>query len=54
MSEEDSARESLETSMSVKFLDNIIVSQNITINHVEAVQTDLSDHYPVIAELTLD
>lgn len=51
MAEKDVARDSLETSMAVKFLDNIIVSKNFEITNVEVIKTDLSDHYPLITTL---
>lgn len=54
MAEEDSARESLDTSMAVKFVDNIIVSDNMDVLEVEVVKTDLSDHYPLIAKVALN
>ncbi|MFV0395726.1 MAG: endonuclease/exonuclease/phosphatase family protein, partial [Coprobacillaceae bacterium] len=53
MKEKDGARDSLETSMNSKFLDNVIVSSNITIKNVKVVKTDLSDHYPLVVELEL-
>ena len=53
MESEDTAREASEIKMNIKYLDNIIVSGNIDINWVKAVETDLSDHYPLIAEIVL-
>lgn len=54
MAEEDEARDSLDTSLRVKFLDNVIVSNNIEIRNVETIKTDLSDHYPLIVKLKLN
>ncbi|MDH6365508.1 endonuclease/exonuclease/phosphatase family metal-dependent hydrolase [Enterococcus sp. PF1-24] len=54
MAEKDSARESLDTSMTVKFLDNIIVSDNMEVLDVEVIKTDLSDHYPLVAKFALN
>lgn len=50
---EDSAREANDTVMNIKYLDNIIVSDNMDINWVKAIETDLSDHYPLVAEVVL-
>lgn len=53
MEQKDSAREASDIEMNIKYLDNIIVSSNIDIISVKAIETDLSDHYPLIAELIL-
>lgn len=39
--------------MKVFSIDNIIVSKNIEISDVKAIRSTLSDHYPLIATLTL-
>lgn len=54
VAEEDLARKSVEKGVRVKFLDNIIVSDNIAINDVKVVKTDLSDHYPIFATIELN
>ncbi len=41
-------------SMQVKSVDNVIVSKNITIESVKMVDNDLSDHNPMVVELTLN
>lgn len=53
MAEEDEARNSLDTSLKVKFLDNVIVSNNMDIKEVKVIETDLSDHYPLVVKLIL-
>ena len=53
MAEEDEARNSLDTSLRVKFLDNVIVSNNMDIKDVKVIETDLSDHYPLVVRLIL-
>ena len=40
--------------MQVKSVDNFIVSKNITIESVKMVDNDLSDHNPMVVELTLN
>lgn len=54
MIEEDEARNSLDTGLRVKFLDNVIVSENITIKNVDALETDLSDHCPLVVKMILN
>ena len=39
--------------MKVLSIDNIIVSKNIEISDVKAIQSTLSDHYPLVATLIL-
>ncbi|BES85015.1 hypothetical protein PEC302107_33600 [Pectobacterium araliae] len=39
--------------MKVFSIDNIIVSKNIEISDVKSIRSTLSDHYPLIAKLTL-
>lgn len=39
--------------MKIKTVDNIIVTKNITIDKVEVLKSDLSDHSPLVAHLTL-
>ncbi len=41
-------------SMQVFSVDNVIVSQNITINHVSMIENTLSDHNPMVVELSLN
>ncbi len=40
--------------MQVFSVDNVIVSQNITINHVSMIENTLSDHNPMVVELSLN
>lgn len=51
--EKDLARVAAGKGLRVKFLDNIIVSDNIDINEVYVIKTKRSDHYPLVAKLTL-
>lgn len=41
-------------SMQVKSVDNVIVSKNITIESVKMLDNDLSDHNPMVVELSLN
>lgn len=41
-------------SMKVYSVDNVIVSKNITINSVKMIDNDLSDHNPMVVELSLN
>lgn len=40
--------------MNVNSVDNVIVSKNITINKVQMLDSKLSDHNPMVVELTLN
>lgn len=40
--------------MKVNSVDNVIVSKNITINKVQMLDSKLSDHNPMVVELTLN
>lgn len=53
MVEEDFARKAVGSNLRVKFLDNVIVSDNIEIKKVETLKTNLSDHLPLIVRLEL-
>lgn len=53
MAEEDFARKAVDSNLKVKFLDNVIVSDNIEIKKVETLKTNLSDHLPLIVRLEL-
>ncbi|EGO8211592.1 endonuclease [Enterococcus faecalis] len=53
MAEEDFARKAVDSDLRVKFLDNVIVSDNIEIKKVETLKTNLSDHLPLVVRLEL-
>ena len=40
--------------MKVNSVDNVIFSKNITINKVQMLDSKLSDHNPMVVELTLN
>lgn len=52
--EEEAARDGLGIETATCYVDNIIVSGNITIDFVQMVQTELSDHNPLIAGITFN
>ncbi|MCD5170571.1 endonuclease/exonuclease/phosphatase family protein [Enterococcus faecalis] len=53
MAEEDFARKAVDSDLRVKFLDNVIVSDNIETKKVETLKTNLSDHLPLVVRLEL-
>ncbi|MDR2870561.1 MAG: hypothetical protein LBV04_08930 [Deferribacteraceae bacterium] len=54
VSKDEKARVGMGIDANVRYLDNIIVSANISINYVQMINTTLSDHNPLIAGLTLN
>ncbi len=40
--------------MKVFSVDNVIVSKNITVDSVKMIENTLSDHNPMVVELTLN
>ncbi|HBI6208350.1 TPA: endonuclease [Listeria monocytogenes] len=53
MAKEDFARKTVDSNLRIKFLDNVIVSENIEIKKVETLKTNLSDHLPLVVRLEL-
>jgi len=53
MAKDDFARKTVDSNLRIKFLDNVIVSENIEIKKVETLKTNLSDHLPLVVRLEL-
>lgn len=53
MAKEDFVRKTVDSNLRIKFLDNVIVSENIEIKKVETLNTNLSDHLPLVVRLEL-